>query len=136
LRRVGRGVIDLRPATLTGAEAGGYLSRVGTTLGGFTIAKDVVIKNATSGSGTDLLRGNSGGNILAGGAAFDSLFGNKDKDAYVIDGRAGTVWGIQVLGSAVDHGFKSGKGRDVITTTLNGRDDFILTNSGNDTVES
>ena len=44
--------LDLRAAPLTGANAGGYLSRFDGIAGGFTIANGVVIENAQAEAGT------------------------------------------------------------------------------------
>lgn len=61
--------IDLRPATLEGAEGGGgYLSSVQGIAGGYTVAAGVVIENATGGNGQDVIHGNDVGNLLIGDA--------------------------------------------------------------------
>ncbi len=74
-------VIDLRPATLLlGEGGGGYISRVGATAGGFTIASGVVIENASGGSGDDLLTGNDAGNVLNGNDGQDTLTGGGGGD--------------------------------------------------------
>ena len=61
--------LDLRAATLDPADgmlAGGALSRAIGINGGFTIARSVVIENATGGSGHDMIIGNSAANRLRG----------------------------------------------------------------------
>ncbi|HMR31692.1 MAG TPA: M10 family metallopeptidase C-terminal domain-containing protein [Geminicoccaceae bacterium] len=77
--------IDLRAAPLTGANAGGYLSRVDGVLGGFTIANGVVIENAYGGSGDDRLTGNDAGNRLYGGGGADQMAGGAGDDVYRVD---------------------------------------------------
>ena len=77
--------IDLRAAPLTGANAGGYLSRVDGVLGGFTIANGVVIENAYGGSGNDRLTGNDAGNRLYGGGGSDQMAGGAGDDVYRVD---------------------------------------------------
>ena len=51
--------ILLIAAPLTGEAAGGYVSYMYGIVGGFTIANNVVIENATGGSGDDFIYGNS-----------------------------------------------------------------------------
>ena len=77
--------INLNAAPLTGANAGGYVSWNSNIVGGFTIANNVVIENATGGSGNDTITGNSGNNILNGGAGKDTLVGGLGNDTYVVD---------------------------------------------------
>lgn len=73
--------IDLREATLqTEAGGGGFLSSAYGIAGGYTIANGVVIENATSGSGFDMLTGNNANNRLDGGGSADGLFGGAGKD--------------------------------------------------------
>lgn len=65
--------IDLRAATLlTAPGGGGFVSRIGGVLGGFTIANGVTIENATGGNGDDFLHGNVSDNVLNGGAGWDT----------------------------------------------------------------
>ena len=62
--------IDLRPATLlVGPGGGGFISYVHGIFGGFTIANGVMIENALSGSGNDVVIGNSAANLVDGRAA-------------------------------------------------------------------
>ncbi|MEM7507866.1 MAG: M10 family metallopeptidase C-terminal domain-containing protein [Pseudomonadota bacterium] len=73
--------IDLRAATLAYEEGGGgFVSHVSGIHGGFTIAKGVLIENATGGSGDDLLTGNDVANRLSGGAGHDTLDGGAGDD--------------------------------------------------------
>ena len=76
-------VIDLRPAPLAGAHAGGYLSGVAGVHGGFTIANGALIENAYGGSGDDLLTGNDAGNRLYGGRGSDLIEGGRGNDIVV-----------------------------------------------------
>ena len=55
--------------------------------GGYTIANDVVIENATGGSGNDVLIGNSASNTLTGNAGNDTLMGRDGND--LLNGGAG-----------------------------------------------
>lgn len=77
--------INLNAAPLAGTSAGGYVSRDAGILGGFTIARDVVIENAVGGSGNDILTGNSAANLLDGGAGIDAMSGGAGDDTYVVD---------------------------------------------------
>lgn len=66
--------IDLRAATLLNQPGGGgFISSVNGIDGGFTIANGVVIENATGGSASDILIGNSAANRLNGGFGNDTL---------------------------------------------------------------
>ncbi|MEO0358311.1 MAG: M10 family metallopeptidase [Pseudomonadota bacterium] len=81
-------VIDLRPATLQVEEGGGgWVSSVDAVFGGFTIAADVVIENATGGGGDDVLIGNAANNILSGNAGDDILIDALGSD--LLDGGSG-----------------------------------------------
>jgi serralysin len=76
--------IDLLAATLDYTPTGGgVVSYAEGIHGGFTIANDVVIENATGGSGNDLLLGNAAANVLTGGAGNDSLFGREGNDMLI-----------------------------------------------------
>lgn len=78
--------IDLRAATLNvkdGAGAGGYVSFVEGVMGGFTIAKNVWIENATGGDGFDQLNGNLLSNVLNGGKGDDTLNGFAGNDILI-----------------------------------------------------
>jgi Ca2+-binding RTX toxin-like protein len=80
--------IDLRAASLTTAfGGGGWVSYVTGFHSGFTIANNVVIENATGGSGNDTLIGNDVANILTGNNGSDTLTGNGGADT--LDGGAG-----------------------------------------------
>jgi serralysin len=72
--------IDLRAAPLSGANAGGYVSRLDDTPGGYTIANGVVIENAIGGYKDDVIIGNSADNLLEGGEGADSLTGGLGED--------------------------------------------------------
>ena len=79
-------VIDLRAATLEDEEGGGgFVSAANGIAGGFTIAGGVVIENAESGEGDDLLQGNDGDNALAGGLGDDTLTGGLGTDTAVLE---------------------------------------------------
>jgi hypothetical protein len=74
--------IDLRAATLKYEEGGGgRVSFANGIFGGFTIANGVVIENARSGSGNDVLNGNEAANKLISGAGNDKVNGFGGDDA-------------------------------------------------------
>lgn len=77
--------INLNAAPLTGANAGGFISRDAGITGGFTIANGVVIENATGGSGNDTLVGNALANVLDGGQGADRMSGGGGNDTYIVD---------------------------------------------------
>jgi|GEM_PF-538970 len=78
--------IDLRPATiLSEIGGGGFVSFASGVFGGVTIARNVVIENATGGSGNDTLTGNTSANRLDGGAGADTLNGGAGNDTYLVD---------------------------------------------------
>ncbi|MBM3589226.1 MAG: DUF4214 domain-containing protein [Alphaproteobacteria bacterium] len=72
--------INLNAASLSGSNAGGYVSYANGILGGFTIASGVLIENAVGGSGNDTLVGNSANNRLTGNLGDDTLIGGAGDD--------------------------------------------------------
>lgn len=111
--------IDLRAATLTGVNAGGYVSWVTDVAGGFTIAKGVVIERAFGGDGADTITGNDAANTLHGGGADDVLTGMDGNDT--IDGGTGNDLinanggDDSVLGGDIDADtIYGGHGRDTV----------------------
>ena len=83
--------INLNAAPLIGANAGGYVSWNSNIVGGFTIANNVFIENATGGSGNDTLTGNSANNTLDGGAGNDTMIGGIGDDIYIVDSLSDVV---------------------------------------------
>ena len=79
--------IDLRPATLTGANGGGFVSWIGGIYGGFTIANGVVIEDAVGGAFSDRIFGNDAANSLTGAAGNDIISGFLGND--ILDGGDG-----------------------------------------------
>jgi len=81
--------INLGAASLNAADpnAAGYFSRQYNVYGGFTIAKGVVIENATGGKGNDLIVGNSSANVIKGGLGNDMLKGLGGKDTFVFNSK-------------------------------------------------
>jgi serralysin len=74
-------VIDLRAANLLqGPHAGGWLSFADGAYGGFTIAKGVVIENASGGGGNDQLTGNAANNTILGKSGNDRIVGCGGQD--------------------------------------------------------
>lgn len=63
----------MRAASLTGANAGGYVSYANGIVGGFTIANGVAIEKAIGGSGNDTILGNDKGNVLLAGSGDDQI---------------------------------------------------------------
>jgi serralysin len=85
--------IDLREAPLTGENAGGYVSWVQGTRGGFTIANGVVIENAIGGNAGDTITGNDAANTLDGGLGDDLIAALAGADSVVGGGGNDTVYG-------------------------------------------
>ena len=86
-------VIDLREATLQYEDGGGgFMSYVDGVNGGFTIAKNAVIENATGGAGDDDLTGNAADNVLEGGAGLDRLTGGGGNDRLDVGSGSGTQY--------------------------------------------
>ncbi len=122
-------VIDLRAATLDYAlGGGGFISAAGGISGGFSIANGVVIENAATGSGDDVLNGNDAGNELAAGAGADVLRGFDGADSLYggagNDRSHGNQGDDSLLGEAGNDALFGGLGAD----TLDG-------GSGNDRFE-
>ncbi len=80
--------INLNPATGQGAGGGGYVSYAQGIVGGFTIAKGVVIEKATGGLANDKIIGNSISNQLSGSLGNDKIFARGGDDR--LFGGAGT----------------------------------------------
>jgi Ca2+-binding RTX toxin-like protein len=110
--------INLNDAPLTGANAGGYISRVDGINGGFTIANGVRIENAQGGSGDDSITGNEYANTLVGNVGDDTLRGGSGNDD--IDGGTG------------QDTLRGGKGNDELEGNLG--EDVLTGNWGNDTL--
>lgn len=116
-------VIDLRPATLEyEAGGGGYVSQAEGIAGGYTIAAGVVIENARSGSGNDILRGNDADNTLDGGNGSDTLYGGAGND--------------RLIGGIGDDHMEGGTGADVYVVDSEGDVIVELEGAGRDTVEA
>jgi Ca2+-binding RTX toxin-like protein len=93
--------IDLRAATLQYEYGGaGWMSYAFGIHGGFTIANGVTVENATSGSGNDVLIGNSAVNILIGGRGNDRMEGGANGDFYRVEDAGDTV--IEGVGGGFD----------------------------------
>ncbi len=83
-----RAFIFLGEATIDGsATGGGLISFVEGIQGGYTIAQNAVIENASGGSGSDLLDGNDANNVINGNAGNDTLIGRLGTDT--LNGGAG-----------------------------------------------
>ena len=78
-------VIDLRPASLTGPDAGGHVSWIDGIRGDVTIANGVIIENAIGGAASHVLLGNGADNILHGRGGDDTLSGQDGTDIARLD---------------------------------------------------
>lgn len=115
-------VIDLRPATLAVEEGGGgFVSLISTVRGGFTIANDVVIENASSGSGDDSLTGNDRANVLSGGEGADTLIGGGDNDTLIGGLGADDLQGGDGDGDFAAYGAATGRVRADLSGAVSGR---------------
>lgn len=77
-------VIHLTAATIdTSPTGGGLVSYVDGAPGGFTIAQGVVVEDARTGGGDDLLAGNAANNRLDGGAGDDLIVGLDGADMLI-----------------------------------------------------
>jgi serralysin len=130
--------IDLLAATLDYTPTGGgVVSFVEGTFGGYTIAHDVVIENATGGSGSDLLVGNSAANTLTGNNGSDTLVGREGDD--LLSGGNGKD---DLRGGEGNDSLNGGAGKDILNggagdDTLAGgadADTFVFANFGTDTI--
>uniref|UniRef100_A0A2A4Z182 Peptidase M10 serralysin C-terminal domain-containing protein n=1 Tax=OCS116 cluster bacterium TaxID=2030921 RepID=A0A2A4Z182_9PROT len=83
--------------SINGPSFGG---KYANTLGGYVIAKGVVVENATGGSGNDLIIGNHANNILTGNGGNDTFFDENGHDT--------------VNGGAGNDVFYIGKGNDTV----------------------
>ena len=129
-------VVDLRAATLEYEPGGGgFVSWVWDIPGGYTIAHDVVIENATTGAGDDRLTGNAADNVLTGGAGDDTLTGGPGADRFVFNDPTvieGSEHAERLRGTAAADAL-SGRGGDDRIDGLGG-DDHLAGNRGADTL--
>ena len=113
--------IDLLAATLDYTPTGGgVVSFVDGVWGGYTIANDVVIENASGGSGDDVLLGNDSDNVLDGNNGDDTIMGRAGDDT--VNGGNGTD---ALHGDAGNDTLNGGRGNDSLyggegNDTLNG----------------
>jgi len=115
-------IINLREATLRNEEGGGgFVSRNGGVLGGFTIANGAVIENAIGGNGNDILVGNSANNNLNGGAGWDTIDFSHLTAGVTVNLQAGTATGDGTDTLASIENVIGGNGDDILTA-INGRD--------------
>ncbi|WP_417270542.1 hypothetical protein [Celeribacter sp.] len=127
--------INLNAATLQyEVGGGGWVSSAVGIAGGYTIANGVVIENATSGSGDDILYGNDVANILVSGEGNDTVYGGLGND--MIDGNQGddTLYGDngadRIFGGNGDDDIYGGAGRDKLVA--GGGDDTLYGGGGDD----
>ncbi|RYF91390.1 MAG: matrixin family metalloprotease, partial [Caulobacteraceae bacterium] len=120
-------LIDLRAASLQYEEGGGgFVSYAYGIFGGYTIANGVVIENATTGGGNDLIHGNEAANTLKGNAGNDILggFGGNDR----LEGGAGDDL---LDGGLGNDNLIGGDGADTLTDT-GGTSDQMYGQNGDD----
>jgi serralysin len=115
--------INLNAAPLSGANAGGFVSRDAGILGGYTIANGVTIENAIGGSGADTLVGNAASNTLDGGAGADTMSGGLGNDTFIVDNTRDMV--TELAGQGTDTEFAS------VTVTLGANvENLVLVGGG------
>jgi len=118
--------IDLLAATIDYTPTGGgVVSFVDGIWGGYTIARGVVIENASGGSGDDILLGNSAANVLTGNQGEDRLLGREGDDALIGGNGNDTLEG----GDGEDN-LHGGNGNDVVNGGAG--DDMLTGGNGND----
>lgn len=135
-------VIDLRPAELKGAHAGGYVSYAEGIHGGFTIADGSKIEQALGGVKNDHLIGNAENNFLDGRTGTDTMEGGIGNDTYVVYESSDIVMenaneGIDLIQSWITYslydtdGLLSAKGGNVENLRLMGAAAFNIDGTGN-----
>jgi len=108
--------IDLRAATLEGANAGGHVSWMNGIQGGFTIANGVSIENAIGGSGDDMLTGNAAKNTFTGNAGNDTIDGGDGLDIAVFGlARANATITMNTGTSGTVNAISAGLGTDTVS---------------------
>ncbi|NIJ22077.1 hypothetical protein FHS95_003788 [Sphingomonas naasensis] len=111
--------IDLTAATIDFSATGaGVISHADGVYGGYTIARGVVIENATGGSAADVLIGNAAANTLTGNAGDDTLLGRDGNDV--------------LLGGAGLDTLDGGAGNDRLDGGADGLADVLKGGAGND----
>ena len=131
--------IDLRAATIDNSPTGGGIpSYADEIYGGFTIARNVVIENASGGSGNDTITGNNVANFLSGNDGADAIVGAFGNDSLVGAFGADTLLGNQdndvLLGNQDNDIVVGGQGSD---TVVGGQGfDFVFGNEANDFVSA
>ncbi len=113
-------IIDLRAATGdTSPTGGGFFSHAVNTYGGFIIAKDSIIENATGGSGADKITGNNVANILTANNGNDTVTGAGGDDA--LDGGGGSDTAI-FSGARSEYTVSESSGVVTVADKTTGRD--------------
>lgn len=129
------------------ATGGGLLSFVEGIHGGFTIAQNAVIENASSGGGADFLAGNEIANNMDGGNGDDVLIGQDGADNLSGDGGDDLIFGdylddsiLFAADATVGGGISIGSGvvsapqgsvNNTISTAIDLSSSFALTANGN-----
>ena len=138
--------IDLRAATIDNSPTGGGIpSYANGIYGGFTIARNVVIENASGGTGNDTITGNNVANFLSGIDGADAIGGAFGNDSLVGGFGADTLLGNQdndvILGNQDNDIVVGGQGADVVVGGQgldfvfgNEANDFVFGNESNDTI--
>ncbi len=130
--------IDLLAATLDYTPTGGgVVSFVEGTFGGYTIAHNVVIENATGGSGSDALMGNSANNTLTGNNGEDTLIGRAGNDVLLggngKDSLSGGVGNDSLSGGSGKDVLNGGAGNDTLAGGAD-LDTFVFQDAGTDKI--
>jgi serralysin len=110
-------------------------SNIGGLVDNVTIARGVVIENATSGAGQDTLIGNDVGNVLIANAGNDQLFGGFGNDTLYGGTGNDSLYGgdgnDQLFGSFGNDRMEGGDGDD--TYYVNSTSDLVIETSVEDT---
>ena len=118
--------IELYAASLTGENAGGFVSKNAGIIGGFTIANGVVIENAIGGEGNDSITGNDANNQLQGGNGNDIMYGGGGNDTFDWDSakRSGND---TIYGGLGDDTFVLDSSSDIVIEYLDEGTDTVWT---------
>lgn len=149
--RDGVDLIDLSFATETTTlnMNGGTFSNIGSKKGVIGIARGTVIENAKTGSGDDVITGNSANNMITAGSGNDRIYGGDGSDTllggsgddFIFGGDSSADKRDLIIGGEGNDTINGGYGNDELRgdagndTILGGfGSDFIVAGSGNDVI--